>query len=50
LAIETYKPHHRIVSGKQVLYWKQQDLAYILVSDLDQTGLASMFLKVRTAA
>jgi anti-sigma factor (TIGR02949 family) len=50
LAIETYTPHHRVVSGKQVLYWKQRDLAYVLVSDLDQSGLASMFLKVRKAA
>jgi anti-sigma factor (TIGR02949 family) len=50
LAIETYKPHHRVISGKQVLYWKQRDLACLLVSDLDQSGVASMFLKVRKAA
>jgi anti-sigma factor (TIGR02949 family) len=50
LTIESYKPHHRVASGKHVLYWKQRDLAYLLVSDLDQTGLANMFLKVRRAA
>ena len=50
LAIETYKPHHRVTSGKQVLYWKQGDLACLMVSDLDQQGLSSMFLKVRKTA
>ena len=50
LAIEIFKPHHRVASGKQVLYWKQRDLACLMVSDLDQQGLASMFLKVRKAA
>jgi hypothetical protein len=50
LAIEAYKPHHRVTAGKQVLYWKQRDLAYLLVSDLDQAGVARMFLKVRKAA
>ena len=49
LAIETFMPHHRVTSGKQVLYWKQRDLACLMVSDLDQQGLASMFLKVRKA-
>jgi anti-sigma factor (TIGR02949 family) len=50
LAIENYAPHHRVASGKHVLYWKQHDLACVLVSDLDQSGLARMFLKVRRAA
>jgi anti-sigma factor (TIGR02949 family) len=50
LPIETFTPHHRVTSGKQVLYWKQRDLACLMVSDLDQQGLASMFLKVRKAA
>jgi anti-sigma factor (TIGR02949 family) len=50
LAIETYKPHHRVISGKHVLFWKQRELACLLVSDLDQSGVASMFLKVRKAA
>lgn len=50
VAIERYAPHHRVVSGKHVLYWKQGDLACVLVSDLDQSGSARMFLKVRKAA
>lgn len=50
LAIETFKPHHRVASGKHVLYWKQHDLACLMVSDLDQSGTAAMFLKIRTAA
>ncbi len=50
LVIETYTPHHRVASGKQLLYWKQRGLACLLVSDLDQSGLARMFLKVRKAA
>jgi hypothetical protein len=50
LAIESFKPHHRVASSKQVLYWKQRDVACLLVSDLDQSGLSAMFLKVRKAA
>jgi anti-sigma factor RsiW len=50
LAIESFKPHHRVASSKHVLYWKQHDVACLLVSDLDQPGLSVMFLKVRKAA
>jgi anti-sigma factor (TIGR02949 family) len=50
LAIENFTPHHRVASSKQVLYWKQRDVAYLLVSDLDQSDLSAMFLKVRKAA
>jgi hypothetical protein len=49
MPIETFKPYHRVVSGRQLLFWKQGSLACLLVSDLDQAGLASMFLKVRKA-
>jgi hypothetical protein len=48
--IETFKPHHRVASGKQVLYWKQHDLACLMVSDLDEPATAAMFLKIRKAA
>lgn len=48
--IEAFTPHYRVASGKHVLYWKQRDLACLMVSDLDRSGLASMFLKVRKAA
>lgn len=50
LAIETFKPYHRVTSGRQLLLWKQRNLACLLVSDLDQAGTASMFLKVRKSA
>ncbi|MFI5338991.1 MAG: anti-sigma factor family protein [Candidatus Methylomirabilales bacterium] len=47
LPIETFKPYHRMTKGRQLLLWKQRNLACLLVSDLDQAGMASMFLKVR---
>ncbi len=47
LPIETFKPYHRVVSGRQLLLWKQADLAYLLISDRDQAGSASLFLKIR---
>jgi anti-sigma factor RsiW len=49
LPIEQFTPYHRVASGKHVFYWKQRDLACLLVSDLDQSGLADMFLKIRKA-
>jgi hypothetical protein len=49
MPIETFKPYHRLVSGRQLLLWKQGNLACLLVSDLDQAGLAAMFLKIRKA-
>ena len=50
LPIETFKPHHRVASGKQVLFWKQHDLACLMVSDLDGAATAAFFLKIRKAA
>jgi anti-sigma factor (TIGR02949 family) len=50
LVIENFKPHHRVASSKHVLYWKQHDVACLLVSDLDQHDLSGMFLKVRKSA
>jgi hypothetical protein len=47
MPIEAFRPHHRVVSGRQLLFWKQGRLAYLLVSDLDPAGSASMFLKIR---
>jgi anti-sigma factor (TIGR02949 family) len=49
LAIQAFKPHHRVASGKEILYWKQNDLACLMVSDLDRAGTAALFLKIRTA-
>ncbi len=50
MPIETFKPHHRIASGRHLLLWKQRELACLIVSDLDEAGLAAMFLKIRKAA
>jgi hypothetical protein len=50
IPIETFKPHHRVVSGHQLLLWKQGRLACLMVSDLDRAGSGSMFLKIRKAA
>jgi anti-sigma factor (TIGR02949 family) len=50
MPIEGFKPYHRVASGRQLLLWKQGNLACLLVSDLDEAGIASMFLKVRKAA
>lgn len=49
LAIQAFKPHHRVASGKQILHWKQNDLACLMVSDLDRPGAAALFLKIRKA-
>ncbi len=49
MPIETFKPYHRVTSGRQLLLWKQQKLACLLVSDLDEAGMAQMFLKIRKA-
>jgi hypothetical protein len=50
MPIETFKPYHRVTSGRQLLLWKQRNLACLLVSDSDQSGIAQMFLKVRKTA
>ncbi len=50
MPIETFKPHHRMTSGRHLLLWKQRELACLLVSDLDVAGMAEMFLKIRKAA
>lgn len=50
MPIETFKPYHRVTDGRHLLLWKQRNLACLLVSDLDQAGMASMFLKVRKTA
>lgn len=47
MPIETFRPYHRVIAGRQLFLWTQGGLACLLVSDLDQTGSASMFLKIR---
>jgi anti-sigma factor RsiW len=50
MPIETFKPHFRTASGRNLLLWKHRDLAWLLVSDLDKTEVPAMYLKVRRAA
>ena len=47
--IDRYRPYMRQVNGFNVVYWKQQDLAYIMVSGLDREGCQKLFLKMRQA-
>ena len=47
--IEQCKPYMREVNGFNVVYWKQKDLAYLMVSGLDREGCQKLYLKVRQA-
>jgi len=47
--IDQYKPYMRQISEFNVIYWKQGDLAYIMVSGLDEAGCRQLFLKMRRA-
>ena len=47
--IEQYKPYMREVNGFNVVYWKQKDLAYLMVSGLDREECQKLYLKVRQA-
>ena len=47
--IEQYRPHMREVNGFNVVYWKQKDMAYIMVSGLDREGCQKLYLKMRKA-
>jgi hypothetical protein len=47
--IEQYRPHMREVNGYNVVYWKQKDMAYLMVSGLDKEGCQKLYLKMRKA-
>ena len=47
--IEQYRPHMRQVNGFNVVYWKQKDMVYIMVSGLDREGCQKLYLKMRQA-
>jgi anti-sigma factor RsiW len=47
--IDRYRPYMRQVNGFNVVYWKQNDLAYLMVSGLDRDGCQKLFLKMRQA-
>jgi len=45
--IEQYRPYMRQVDGFNVIYWKQGEYAYLMVSDLDTPRCQKLFLKMR---
>jgi anti-sigma factor RsiW len=47
--IEQYRPYMREMNGLTVVYWKQKDLAYLMVSGLDQEGSTKLYLTMRKA-
>jgi anti-sigma factor RsiW len=47
--IEQYRPYMRQVNGFHVIYWKQGELAYLMVTDLDDHRTRQVFLKMRKA-
>jgi anti-sigma factor RsiW len=47
--IDRYRPYMREANGFNIVYWKQGDLAYLMVSGLDREGCQKLFLKMRQA-
>lgn len=47
--IEQYRPYMQRIQGFHVIYWKQGDLAYVMVSNLDDPQSRQLFLKMRKA-
>jgi hypothetical protein len=47
--IEQYRPYMREINGYNIIFWKQKDLAYLMVSGLDKEGCQKLFLKMRKA-
>jgi hypothetical protein len=47
--IDQYRPYMREINGYNVIFWKQKDLAYLMVSGLDKEGCQKLFLKMRKA-
>jgi anti-sigma factor RsiW len=45
--IEQYRPYMREVNGFNIVYWKQKDMVYLMVSGLDREGCQKLYLKVR---
>jgi anti-sigma factor RsiW len=47
--IEQYRPYLREIGGFHCVYWKQGDLAYLMVTDLDEADTRRLFLRMRKA-
>ena len=45
--IDSFAPYHTIAHDERVLLWKQGELAYLIVSRLDEPQLDQLFLRVR---
>ena len=45
--IDSFAPYHIIAHDERVLLWKQGELAYLIVSRLDEPQLDQLFLRVR---
>jgi anti-sigma factor RsiW len=47
--IETYRPFMKQIEGFTLVYWKQGEYAYLMVSDRDDPGTRQLYLKMRKA-
>jgi hypothetical protein len=45
--IEGYAPYLAAIHERRVLLWKQQDLAYLIVTRLNEPQLDQLFLSIR---
>jgi hypothetical protein len=45
--IDSFAPYHTTAHDERVLLWKQGELAYLIVSRLDELQLDQLFLRVR---
>lgn len=49
LEIETFRPYRARADQHNLLIWKEEEMAYSLVSEQEEAALARVFLKIRTA-
>jgi len=47
--IEQYRPYMREENGYTIVYWKQKDMGYLMVSALGKEECKNLYLKVRKA-
>ncbi len=49
MQVETFRPYRARADRHTLLIWKEEAMAYSLVSEQDEAGLARVFLKIRKA-
>lgn len=49
MQVETFRPYHTRTNTANVLIWKQKEMAYSLVAQVEDQDMADLFLKVRKA-